>query len=291
MKISIHLGAHCTDEDQLLRSLLKNSEYLLDQDVCVPGPSRYRGLISDALVKLAGQVADHETEEMILDALISSDGAKRLVIGHQNFLGAPHRALEHNTLYHLAQRNTVWQRNLFPSHEIEFFIALRNPATLVPALLSSVNANQKDALLAELDPYALHWSSVIEDIREANPDCPITVWCNEDSPMIWQEVLAAVTALDPARQFDGRFDILNAIIQKVGMQRLHDYLEARPDLNGVQQQRVIAAFLDKYAIPERVEQEIDLPGWTAELVDELTDAYDEDVEHIEHVPGVRVLMP
>ena len=45
MEIAFHLGAHCTDENQLLRSLLDDKGRLADQGICVPGPGRYRDVI------------------------------------------------------------------------------------------------------------------------------------------------------------------------------------------------------------------------------------------------------
>ena len=53
--------------------------------------------------------------------------------------------------------------------------------------------------------------------------------------------------------------------------------------------RVCAAFLDKYARDDAVEEELDLPGWTEELVEELTEDYDDDIARIQHMPGVNLI--
>ncbi len=52
---------------------------------------------------------------------------------------------------------------------------------------------------------------------------------------------------------------------------------------------LIAAFLDKFAIEDEIEEELDMPGWTEELVDELSDLYDQDVAMIERIDGVRMI--
>ena len=62
MHISFHLGAHYTDEDQLIRSLLKNGGAMTQEGIALPGPGRYRGLMADVLVKLDGARADAETQ-------------------------------------------------------------------------------------------------------------------------------------------------------------------------------------------------------------------------------------
>ena len=54
---------------------------------------------------------------------------------------------------------------------------------------------------------------------------------------------------------------------------------------------MIAAFLDKYVIDDALEEELDMPSWTEELVEEMTEIYDEDVARIQEIPGVRVILP
>lgn len=289
MQISIHLGAHCTDEDQLVKSLLKNTGRLAKSGVAVPGPGRYRGLLSDALVKLQGARADDDTQDMLLDSFLDQNDAKRLVLGHKNFLGAPHRSLEHNQLYHLAERNTLWLRNLFANHEIGFFIGMRNPATFIPAILQEVSENDREALLQQIDPRAVRWSDTIQKIRRANPDTHITVWCNEDTPLMWSEIMHSITGVGGNYSLKGSLDILNPIMVRDGFERMQDYLAKTEIPSEEQRRRVIAAFLEKYAILDEIEEEIDVPGWTEDLIDELSDTYDDDLDMIEQIPGVTLL--
>lgn len=289
MQIAIHLGAHCTDDDQLLKSLLKNSGELSRAGICVPGPGRYRGLLAEVLVKLQGARADQQTQDMIIDALVDTDDAQRLVLGHRNFLGAPHRALEHNQLYHLAQRNSNWIANLFTSHDVSFFLGMRDPASFVPAILSDLPSADQNTLLAQLDPLTLRWSHMIHAIRTANPDAPITVWCNEDTPLIWPDILHAITHTDPAHQLDGIYDILTPIMEAEGFARMQDYLAQADIPSAEQRKRVVAAFLEKYVLPDAIEDEIDLPGWNNELINAMSEAYDHDLDVIADLPGVTLL--
>ena len=76
-----------------------------------------------------------------------------------------------------------------------------------------------------------------------------------------------------------------------GMKRFRAYLKDHPVMTEHQKRRAIAAFLDKYALEGEVEEELDMPGWTEELVEDMTEAYDEDVATIATIPGVRVLLP
>ncbi|MES2145513.1 MAG: hypothetical protein V4516_14445, partial [Pseudomonadota bacterium] len=60
MQIVYHLGAHCTDEDRLLRCLLRNRGVLAERGVVVPGPARYRKLLRDTAIQLKGARASIE---------------------------------------------------------------------------------------------------------------------------------------------------------------------------------------------------------------------------------------
>ncbi len=289
MHVSFHIGAHCTDHDQLIKSLLKNKGVMANHGVIVPGPSRYRGLLAQVINKLNGAPASADTQDMLLESMMDEDSAERLVLSHDNFLGAPKRALEGGQLYPLAERNSQRLRNLFPDNPVEFFLSLRNPASFVPAIRRLQPDISHDAFLTGLDPRALYWSDMVHAIREANPDCPITVWCNEDTPMIWPEVLHELSGLEPHIRLKGGLDIMAQITAKEGMKRLRSYFTTHPPQSEIQRRRVLAAFLDKYALDDEIEEELDLPGWTPELIDELTASYDDDMLEIARIPGVTLL--
>lgn len=289
MKISFHIGAHCTDEEQLLRSLLRNADVLAQEGVCVPGPSRYRGILADVLNKLKGEKADLDTQEMLIEHFVDLEDAERIVFGHDMFLGAPFRAFENGVLYGLAERNTKRLHNLFPMHQVEFFMGMRDVSTLIPALAAKVPEDKLAEFLSGIDPLHLLWSDAIHAIREANPDCPITVWCNEDTPLIWPEVLHEVAGLDPEVRLMGGLDILVPLMAREGVNRLRTYMASHPILNEIQRRRVLSAFLSKYAIEDQIEEEVTLPGWTEDLMAELSQSYDDDMLEIKSIPGVTLL--
>ena len=119
----------------------------------------------------------------------------------------------------------------------------------------------------------------------------ITVWCNEDTPLIWAQIIREMAALEHNQKIVGGFDLLSDIMTKVGMKRFREYLKKYPNMNEIQKRRVIAAFLDKFAIEEEIEEELDLPGWTEDLVNELSDIYDDDVFEIGRIQGVNLMAP
>ena len=66
---------------------------------------------------------------------------------------------------------------------------------------------------------------------------------------------------------------------------------SHPPSSVLQRRRVVTAFLDKFALDDAMEDEINLPGWSAELMDILSDRYEDDIEDIATIPGTRVILP
>ncbi len=100
-----------------------------------------------------------------------------------------------------------------------------------------------------------------------------------------------MAGLDPATEVAGSTDLLHTIMSDEGMIRLEAFLVEHPGVTEIQKRRIYAAFLDKFAIEDAIEEELDLPGWTEQMVDQMTQSYDEDVYLIERIPGVTVLTP
>lgn len=291
MQVAFHLGAHCTDEDRLVRSLLKNRGVLASRGIQVPAPGRYRPVLREALKALRGAEASASMGETLLDAILDDDSAQRLVLSSESFLCAPRRAVEDGALYPLAARKAAWLPALFPEAQCAFFFALRNPAAFVPALAARLDGHAGFALPDPAVARGLRWAPVIEALRDATPELPVTVWCDEDSALLWPEIMAAVAGVDDELALAGRRDRLLEVITDDGAGRLDSYLGANPPATTTLRRRVEAAFLERYARPDALETVLDLPGWTAELVDEMTETYDADCERIARMDGVRFLHP
>lgn len=291
MQIALHLGVHCTDEDRLLKSLLRNRAPLSEQGIVVPGPSRYRTAIRDTLNTLKGRAASAETQDAILDAIIDEDIADRVILSNQNFICVPPRAVGDGRLYPKAEYKIKWMRQLFQDHEVEFHMAIRDPATFLPAVFAQTKEPSLDSFLGSADPRVFRWSELFERIRSVNEAAPITVWCNEDTPLLWGEIMQEVAGCDPLTPLEGAFDIADEILSDEGRKRLHAFLAERPPQNEMQRRRVLAAFLDKFALDEAIEEEVDLPGWDDAMLEEISTAYDEDVAEIARIPGITVITP
>lgn len=291
MQIAYHLGAHCTDEDRLVRALLKNRGTLGAAGIVVPSPRSYRQILPRVAKSLRGAPAGAETQQVILDAVMEADEAERLVFSHDCLLCYPVNTITKQGFYATAPQRVAAYCNLFPEAQSEFFLALRNPATLVPTLIERVNEGSYDTIMGDQSPIALRWAPVIRRIVAAVPDIALTVWCNEDTPLLWPEILRAVAGLGPEAALEGDFDLLAAIMTEEGLVKLKAYLETHPPASVEQRRRATTAHLEKYARPEEIEVEVDLPGWSAELVAALTAAYEEDCAEIADMAEITFLAP
>lgn len=290
MRIVYHLGAHCTDDERLLRCLLKNRGVLAKEGIIVPGPAKYRSLLRDTAMTLKGQPADQDTQALVLDQIMSEDRAERLILSWDSFIGYT-RGAARGGLYKSAGERMKAYGQIFPGIDTEYYLAIRNPATFIPAVFQKQRGLTLDEFLNELEPAKMRWSDMIANLRALNPDVPLTVWCDEDTPLLWPEVLQAVSGHSSLITLEDTDDLLASIMSADGMQRMASYLASHPPQNPAQRQRIVSAFLDKFALPEQIEVELEFPGWSEDIVQQLTEAYDRDVSRIIAMDGVRFLSP
>lgn len=292
MQVVIHAGAHITDEDRLVNTLITNRDMLAENGTNIPHPSTYRKLLRDVL-----QEAQHsggtsaQAREVLLDAILKGEAKDRLILSNPGFFGTPKMAVSAGSLYGAAEQRLNILKDIFEQDKIELFMAICNPATFLPAVYKNTPHTSFDEYMRHVDPREVRWSEMIDRIREAFPDLAITIWCNEDLPMVWSQVLREMAGVDPTVEFAGEFNLLREIMSEAGLKRFKSYLKSHPGMSEIQKRRVIAAFLDKFAKEDAIEEELDMPGWTEELIDQITEIYDEDLYTIQRIPGINLITP
>jgi hypothetical protein len=291
MQLVLHTGVHFTEEDRLMKCLLRNRSDFAQRGVSIPGPGKYRVLLRQTLDAMIDAPLAYNARDLILDDVLDDERPSRVILSNPHFFGAPRTALRRGVLYPNAPMRLSQLAQLFAADQIELFMAIRNPATFLPAAFEQSPRESVLDFMGGVDPRVIRWSDSLIRMREAAPEIPITVWCNEDSPLIWAQIIRDMAGLDHGQKIIGGFDLLSDIIAKEGMQRFRAYLKKRPDMSEMQKRQVIAAFMDKFAVDAAIEEEIDMPGWTDDIIDELTAAYDEDMHTIKRIPGVQILSP
>ncbi|MFE3838984.1 hypothetical protein [Pseudogemmobacter sonorensis] len=288
MRIVYHLGAHCTDEERLIRCLLKNRSALAEQGIAVPAPTRYRRLLRDTAVQLKGAAASVETQTMVLEQIMDEDDADRLILSWDSFLAFPQWALR-GQLYGFAGERIRAFTQIFPAIGAEFHLAIRNPATFLPALFERQKGKSYEEFIEGADPLQIRWSDVVRQIVTQNPGVPLTIWADEDTPLIWDEVLQEVSGHDDGFALEETDELLSLIMSPEGFARMRRYTDDHPPANLAQRRRIVTAFLEKFGRPDQLSLRFDLPGWTPALVDSITEGYYRDIETIRNLPGVAFL--
>ena len=84
---------------------------------------------------------------------------------------------------------------------------------------------------------------------------------------------------------------LEEILGEAGMARLRERLAAQDRLTVAQRRAISSEMIESHASAAALDQVIDLPGWTQEVVDRVTANYRTDVGEIAVLPGVEFVLP
>jgi hypothetical protein len=292
VKIVYHIGLHCTDDDQIQDCLLRNGALLADRGILVPDPAVSRPVVQAAMIALRGRPASQVEQQKLLQDLGGKAGDERLILSNSSFLCIPKRALRDGEIYPLAAERATWIRNLFPDAPSEFAIALRNPATQIPAMQARFRDGETFGdLLARLRPLEFSLAAMVEQLRAEVPDCPLTIWCNEDAPLIWPAILRSLTGLPDEVALSNLTDMPARLLTVAGVGALVERVPDGTAVTDTHWLEAASAVLSDHARPEAVEQTYDLPGWTQDLIGTLTGLYEQDVSRVSAMDGVTVLSP
>lgn len=291
MQVVYHLGAPCTDEDMLIKSLSKNRAALLREGVSVPPVGRYRTIIRDTMRALKGRPASDETMAALIEAICDEDRFDRLVLSDPRFVCINRLVVQGAQIWTSIDRQTTNLRALFPKARPEFFIGMRDPATLIPALFRASRFTDFTEFAGAIQPRALRWSEMLIRLRDTHRDARIVVWANEDTPYLWGEILREMAGLLPHAPIEGADDLIETLMVPEGLERYRAYLAAHPPETEAHRRRVLTAFLEHYAVEDRLLEACDIPGWNQGLIDDLSANYDQDIADIAALDGIELLAP
>lgn len=290
MKIVFHMGAHGTDGDMMLKSLLNNRGWLLNNGTEIVTPSRFRSILEEALMALNGGTSTPEMEEIMLDLLLEGDDTQRVIFSSPSFMGPAFKSIDSQGLYSGTGTRMVALANLFPSAEIEFFMGLRNPALLLRVLLAQATNDNYESLMGGNEPTDLRWSSAVRNaVRALQGRHRLVLWAHEDVPLIWPEVLRLAGAIPPEVGLKGGLIFLNDVVGKDGIEAFSKEMHARDQLSVSARRALQRQIIKQFGQSSRVDEKVDLPGWTQETVDAVTRTYFSDLAEIAVLPGVEFI--
>lgn len=288
MQIAFHIGANCTDEDRLLKSILRNASTLLQQGIAVPGPGKYRALLRESIQSLDGTSPSDDAREILLDAIVEEDDMQRVILSNDNFIAIPKRVFDRGVFYPQTESKVRGMCRLFPDDELSFYFSMRNPVSYLQDIAQHAEAETLHDYLGPFHPLDLKWSDVIKRIKRAAPDAPLYVWCTEDTPLIWEDLIRLQSGAAAETPLKGRFDVLSRILTPEGSAALN--AAKMPD-DRIARHAFIADLLDAHALPDMIEEQINLPELSPELITAMSQSYEDDLALIDDMEGVELILP
>lgn len=289
MQMVFHLGVHGTDGDRLLKTLLNNRLWLLKNATEVVPPARHRGLFEEAMMALNGGAATPEMQQIMLDAMLEGDTPQRVVMSTPSLLGTPNRAVGREGLYPQIGQRVAALANLFPQAQAEFFVAIRNPAVLLSKVMPQIGSYE--AMMQGCEIASLRWRDTIRRLVSAAQGRRVVVWCHEDVPMIWPEIVRLAGDMAPETPLSGALLYMHELVGDAGMAALRAAMARRDQMSIGQRRQICTEILDQHMLPDALDEDITLPGWTQAEVDAVTERYRADVGEIAVLPGVEFILP
>lgn len=287
-QIAFHVGVHTTDEERLFRSLRLNADVLREQKIELCDNQLNEPILNEAGQALRGGVASPEMEEVVIDTLVEGDDTQRLIISRPSLLGVPRRLFNVTSMMEYTGDKMIELANIVPSIETEFLIGLKNPATLMARLIARASVSY-DMLMNSSDPLKKRWGPTMIDVVQKLRGRKLVVWCHEDMPMIFPEVLHRLAGVEAGTQLKGGDRLLRDLLTAEGVKYLRE--EIPFDMEVKARRAAVETLLEKHARKDVMNMHIDCPGWTTELVEQMTADYHEDIAMIAALPGVEFISP
>ncbi len=291
MEIVYHIGAHCTDDDALLKSLVKNRRPLAGEGIALPGPPKYRRVLSEAVTDMMQGKEMRHSRDSLLEEILPMPDAHRVAMSNRNFFCVPNRIFEGGSFYHLADAKLQALGEIFAEDDIEIMLAIRDPAAFIPAAFAQSSGTSFESFMSGVDPDLVSWTDLIDRILDAIPGVKLTVWCDEDSPFIWPHVLRAMAGVGPGVRIVGGYDLVGDILTPEGIEKLKVYFRKNPPKTEAHRIKVLGAFLERFARPEMMIEEYDNPGISEDMLADFSESYDEDVAEIAARDDIDFLRP
>jgi hypothetical protein len=279
------IGSPFDGSDLLIWSLRKNEDLLTKKKIAVPRPKFYRNQLADLAEDLQGEPAPKEDQEQFL----YTGNPARVLFTDPEMIGPPRAVFAGGGFFQHAALKPTWTRHLFPEAKALFLMGICNPATLIADMVKAGTFGPYGSIVGGADVFNLHWSKVIERIKEANPDVPLVIWTKEESAYVWPDVLRVILGVQRGVPLKGTLDPLEPILKPAAFKRAEAYIEEHPNLPKSTYHKVLDVFIDKSSRKSAATQQIKLPGWTDQTLETVTLAYETDLDRIAAMDGVTLI--
>lgn len=263
----------------LLWALRQNAGPMRDAGLQVPRPSAYQKTLTRVA---AGQIPPEEAM-----TVVPMPDAGRVFLADRMMMMPGPQMWDGVLWFPSIGERAARVRAVFPDAAFRLFVTVANPARLLSAVLASGAELPEEP--GKANPFWLSWADLVEDLRQQVPDAPLTLWCAEESPFIWTRLMRDVAGLDAAVPLTGTLTPLQGMISDPALERLETYLAQHGHYSEAARARVITKFLERFAGPEALEEEIAIPGWTEASAADMDAQYDADIGQVAQMHRVHFI--
>lgn len=293
MRITFQIGAHHTRAPLLTNAINKNRQMLLELNIVAPYLRQQNRVFGATLKRLDGLPPILHEENEVLNALLGDcTGAHSMLLQNESMIGDFNRMFDRGRLY--ASNFQLLSRisEFFSQHEIYIALALRNPAHLVSSV---ANAELKPKSLRfvvdDSDPTTLSWVDTVDQLQNKFPQAKFILWRDEDAPLIWPRILKHLTNAPEGTVFTDAHAVIQSVLSPEGISKFQSYLNDHPDDTSQSYEQAVQEIFDEFALDQFKSPPCDVPGWTPDIVRDLTLDYDEDVEILSQRDHVTLIAP
>lgn len=291
-QVTFHIGVQFSTGRDILLSAKANANLLRARDISLPPIRKARKIIDETLRRLDGMPPIPEEQDALLAELTAPGKVAHLVLDDDLRAGSLRDLFTGPTLYNGIETRIAPVAELFSNTSFRLSLALINPAVFLDRALASGTAIRAlQSFVEAAHPAELSWREMVQRLRRAMPDVPLTIWCDEDAPLIWPRVLRHLFALPQHATPEARLLPLQPLLEPEGLTRLRAYLAKFPPETDAQYERVILLFLDKYGIEDALSPRCDIPGWDSAKIAEVTARYEDDIAALAQEEGVTLILP
>ena len=233
---------------------------------------------------------DETTLPKLINSLTGGKACEKIVIVYPTISGFAMWPTKNDILYPRGSATVAHLMRLIGPENTQLFCALRNPANFLPSCYNLAYASNPDQTFQEFvsasNPLALRWSEYLHRVQGREADVPLNVWTFEDYPYIWRSVAQALTGLPNKEDLVAADVPLDQGMSLKGIGLMQEYLKKHPAETASRRNQVAQKFEERFP---PVAREVIPDLWPEDLVEALSDRYDDDRYYIERMDNVRMI--
>ncbi|KAB7613643.1 hypothetical protein F9L33_09710 [Amylibacter sp. SFDW26] len=292
MDINLYIGAHNTSTNAIISILENNDALLSEQRIHFASSKVAIQHLAAAQKALVDGTRLETVQQKFISAMTNGKNIDRLVIISPNILGTATRPFGKEVFYPRTSGLMQQLQNMFQGLNMKLFFSVRNPSDFIPLCYSEsllgASFGSFENFTQEVELTNLRWSSLLHRLQGKQDENHVTIWRHEDYPSMWRDVIQLLTGVKNNQMLKGSSAVPTENLSLNGARLFNRYVEEHPPRTKEDFANMKAAFLQKF--PETSEPVKDV-YWDAEVIQTLTDNYDDDWYYIERMEGIRTIQP